>query len=112
MLGIRFRRRQVRGIRISTEILEGLVFFLNAVVFLGLGTTILRLSDVANMHIERILVVAPDYAQYVGYGYVVGYALVVYSIMQMLFSALKLHDAREKRKVEVLVKPEVKEDAS
>ncbi len=97
---------------IPSEILEALVFFLNSVVFLGLGTTILRLSDVANVYIERILVVAPDYAQYVGYGYVVGYALVAYSVMQMLLSALKLHDAKERRRVEVLVKSEVAEDAS
>ncbi len=125
MVGIRlFRRRRVdkedvdveagekkKRREISSEILEGLVLFLNSVVFLGLGTTILRLSDVANVYVERILVVAPDYAQYVGYGYVVGYALIAYSVMQMLLSALKLHDAKERKRVEVLVK-EVVEDAS
>jgi len=124
MRGIRlFRRRQVEEDKarskrrsVTPEILEGLVFFLNSVVFLGLGTTILRLSDVANVHLWRIQVVAPDYAQYVGYGYVVGYALVIFAVLQMLLSALKLYDAKERRRVEVLVScvksDEVVEDAS
>ncbi|WP_290597675.1 MULTISPECIES: hypothetical protein [unclassified Archaeoglobus] len=123
MRGIKlFRRRRVeegearserRGV--SPEILEGLVFFLNSVVFLGLGTTILRLSDVANVHLWRIQVVTPDYVQYVGYGYIVGYTLVAYSVMQMFLSALKLYAAKERRRVEVLVRSvqrEVVEDAS
>lgn len=128
MRGIRlFRRRRVegegklavpsKGREIPSEVLEGIVFFLNSVVFLGLGTTILRLSDVANVHLWRIQVVTPDYVQYVGYGYVVGYTLVIFAVLQMLLSALKLYDAKERRRVEVLVRSctksdEVVEDAS
>jgi len=89
---------------ISAEILEGAVFFLNSVIFLGFGTTILRLSDVANLHLWRIQAVTPDFAPYVGYGYIVGYGLVAFAVLQMFFSALKLYYIRESRKVEVLIR--------
>ena len=116
MRGIRLRRRKSgsdQGIKpkLSREALEGLVFLLNSVILLGLGATVLRLSDVANIYIERILIVAPDYAPYVGYGYVIGYAMLAFSIIQMLFSALKLYEAKAARRVELIFR-EVEDDAA
>lgn len=102
----------MRGIKISSlnlETLEALVLIMNSVIFMGLGVTILRLSDVANLFIERIKAVAPDYVQYIGYGYLIGYLLLFFAILHMFLSALKLYDAKASKRVEV--KLEVKENA-
>lgn len=104
----------MRGIKLKDpEILEAIVFFLNSIVFLGLGVTILRISDVASIHINRIKAVAPNYAVYVDYGYIVGFLLLMFSVVQMLFAALKLYEFRAKRKVEILMRmKEVSEGAA
>lgn len=99
-------------IAVGQETLEGFVYFLNSVIFLGLGTTILRLSDVVNIHAERVRIVAPDYVQYVGAGYVIGYLLLFFAILQMFFAAMKFFEARSLKRIEVAIKQEVRENAS
>lgn len=99
-------------IAVDQETLEGFVYFLNSVIFLGLGATILRLSDVVNLHIERVRLVAPDYVQYIGAGFTIGYLLLFFAILQMFFAAMKFFEARSMKRVEVAIKQEVRENAS
>jgi CBS domain containing-hemolysin-like protein len=78
--------------------LIGLILAINAFINLTLGATILKLSAVAGLYINRIRFVAPGYEQYIGIGSVIGWTLVLFAIVQVFLSAYKLYSAKEVRK--------------
>jgi len=105
----RQRKLRLPKLKIDEYILEALVFGLNALVFIALGTTILRVSEIASFYIDRIQAVAPDYTGYVSFGVFTGYALLIFAILQMFLAAIKLYSASEIRRIRLLVE-EVKSD--
>jgi len=95
------KRRLLNRLKVSgdEDRLIGLILALNAFVNLTLGATILRLSAVAGLYVNRIRIVAPGYEQYIGIGSAIGWILVLFAIVQMFLSAYKLYSAKEVRKV-------------
>jgi len=79
--------------------LIGLILAINAFINLTLGATIVKLSAVAGLYIDRIRIVAPGYEQYIGIGSAIGWTLVLFAIVQVFLSAYKLYSAKEVRKV-------------
>jgi hypothetical protein len=78
--------------------LIGLILAINAFINLTLGATILKLSAVAGLYVDRIRVVTPGYEQYVGFGVIFGWTLIMFAIIQIFLSAYKLYSAKEIKK--------------
>ncbi|RLI75983.1 hypothetical protein DRO97_01990 [Archaeoglobales archaeon] len=95
---------------LTPEHIEGLIFALNALIYIALGATILRISDVAELYRQRIGIVAPAYVDYIWLGKIVGYALLFFAFMQVFIAAMKFYAAKELKRVRVVVEKVEKVD--
>ncbi len=68
------KRRLLNSLKESgdEDKLIGIILAINAFVNMTLGATILKLSAVAGLYVDRIRIVTPGYEQYVGIGNAIG----------------------------------------
>ncbi len=88
------------------ESLEGLIYFLNAFIFLFLGVKIVEVGGFASAHISRIEALAPGYVGYVGYSGFIGLFLVLVALIQVVFSAKKFYQLKLTKRYEYYIKLE------
>ncbi|MBO8183159.1 MAG: hypothetical protein H0Z28_10265 [Archaeoglobus sp.] len=90
--------RRIRLIKLDPE---GLLFALNGLIFISLGATILRITEIAKLYRARIELISPSYTSYVDFGTVAGYALLAFAVLQIFMAAMKFYNALELQRLEL-----------
>jgi hypothetical protein len=91
----------MRGISFGRLDPEGLLFVLNGLVFISLGATILRITEIAKLYRARIELISPSYTSYVDLGTVAGYALLAFAVLQVFMAAMKFYNVLELQRLEL-----------